>query len=301
MNRRSGFFIRHLPEIALLMAAFVWGITFPLGKYIVDRIPVFTYLAIRFFIASAMLLPLSRDGLRKSTRHELTVSLIIGVSLFVAFAFQTLGLKYTTAGKTAFANGLYVILVPFLYAAFFKAPLKKSAIVAGIFACVGVTMLGGDFSGLKDWDFGVTLVVISTLFTALQIVGIGRYAALINPMALTFIQVFSVAVCCAIVAFFTEIWPDNLNGALWLSIIFLALFATVFAYFIQCRVQKEISHTASAVIISMESVFGALLSWIFLKENFTVLMTVGCILLFVAMLIAQRDTVGDDSRPVADR
>ena len=301
MNK-ANFLARHLPETALLSVAFIWGITFPLGKYVIATVPVFSYLGVRFLIASAILFPLSRRGLKQATRYDLTVSLLIGLALFGAFAFQTMGLFYTTAGKASFANGLYAVLTPFLYFILFKTPLKKTAIVASVMACVGVAMLGGDISGLTEWDFGVTLVIISTVFTALQIVGVGRYADLVDPMLLTFLQTITVSVACLLIGFFFETWPEEISGQVWLAIIFMAVFATVVAYFVQCRVQQKISHTVTAVIISMESVFGALLSWIFLDEKFTLIMITGCCLLFAAMLIAQMDSSTDASRPkLSDR
>lgn len=288
---------RHIYILALTATAFIWGITFPLGKYVISATPVFLYLGVRFLIASAIVLPISYKKVRRLKRRELAVAFLIGLALFGAFAFQTMGLLYTTAGKASFANGLYAVLTPVLYFAFFRAPLKKSAVVASVLACTGVAMLGGDMSGLTSWDFGVTLVIISTIFSALQIVGIGRFAILIDPLALTLIQTVTVAFLCLLTGFCFETWPPEVSWKVWGAIIFMAVFATVVAYFIQCRVQREISHTAAAVIISLESVFGALLSWIFLDERFTLMMTIGCVLLFAAMLIAQIDPGADASRP----
>ena len=107
----SGKLHRHLPALALLSVAFIWGFTFPLGKYVVERMPLFTYLAIRFFIASALLLPFVFKRLQKTSGREIIISSVIGLMLFAAFAFQTMGLKYTTAAKASFANGLYVVLL----------------------------------------------------------------------------------------------------------------------------------------------------------------------------------------------
>lgn len=283
----SGKLHRHLPALALLSVAFIWGFTFPLGKYVVERMPLFTYLAIRFFIASALLLPFVFKRLQKTSGREIIISSVIGLMLFAAFAFQTMGLKYTTAAKASFANGLYVVLTPILYFLIFRTPLRKTAIGAAVLATAGVAMLGGDLSGLTDWDFGVTLVIISTLFTALQIVGVGRYAVSFDTTTLTFLQTVAVAVGCLIAALLYESWNWQVDASVWAAIISMAVLATVVAYFVQCRVQREIDHTVTAVIMSLESVFGALLSWIFLDESFSLTMIIGCALLFAAMLIAQ--------------
>lgn len=272
---------------ALLMVACAWGVTFPLGKYIIERMPVYSYLTMRFLIASALLLPFARRDLRRAKAADVKVSILIGLMLFIAFAFQSQGLAHTTAAKSSFANGLYVILTPLLFSALFRAPLRKPAIIAGVLATLGTALLGGDFSGLHGWDLGVTLTVISTVFTALQIVALARYAVLIKATVLTFIQTSTVALGCLGLSLATETWTWDVGLFIWASIIFLAVFATVLAYFVQCRAQRQIDHTATAVIMSMECVFGALLAWIFLDETIGPALLVGCALLFAAMIIAQ--------------
>ncbi|UQZ90311.1 hypothetical protein C4J81_14300 [Deltaproteobacteria bacterium Smac51] len=293
---KSGF-SKHTPELALLSVSFIWGTTFPLSKYVIESVPVFTYMAIRFFIASALLYPFARRRLALATAYDYKVSAMIGLALCGAFAFSNLGISYTTASKTAVVNGLYAVLTPFFYFLIYRAPIKRSAVIASVMAFVGMGMLGVDFSAGFDWDFGVTLVMISAVFTALQIVGVGRFAVLIDPLVLTFFQTFVSTVCCALIAVFTESWPETISFKIWAAIIFMAIFATVVAYFVQCRVQQYISHTVSAVIISTESVFGAVLAWLFLDETLTLIMLTGCVLLVAAMLIAQIDPGGDANRP----
>ena len=297
MKGLSRFIRGHLPELALLSVAFVWGITFPLSKYVVERVPVFGYMAVRFFIASALLYPFARRRLAASSLQDFKISGLIGLALFGAFAFSTLGITYTTAAKTAVVNGLYAVLTPFFYFFLYRAAIKRSAVGASVLAFAGVALLGADFSAGFEWDFGVTLVLISTVFTALQIVGVGRFAVLIDPLILTFYQTIVSGVCCLLIALFTETWPESVDLAVWTAIVFMAVAATVLGYFIQCRVQQYINHTVSAVIISMESVFGAILSWMFLDEKMTALMVVGCLMLVGAMLLAQLDPAGDPDRP----
>lgn len=289
MRSVQAFVGAHRPKLALLLVSVIWGATFPLGKYVIGFVPVFTYLGLRFFLASGVLFFVGRAQLRGAGRRDWGVAFAIGVCLFASFAFQTVGLSYTTAAKTSFATGMYVVFVPFLYFALFRTPLRWPAALAGILGAFGMALLGGDFSGLLDWDFGVTLVLVSGLFAALQIIGVARYARRINPTLLTFAQLLISAVLFSLIALAREDFPASVSPAVWLSIVFLAVFATVGAYFIQCREQQYVGHTATAVILSMECVFGALLSWMFLGEAFTLQMFAGGVLLVAAMLIAQKE------------
>ena len=286
-------FKRYIPHIILLLIACIWGVTFPMGKYVIQKIPVFTYLGVRFALASLILFPLSFRSLKSMDAKSWRISLVIGFFLFLAFAFQTVGLNYTTASKVSFVTGLYVVLVPVLYYLIFGTPVKLAVIIGSILACIGLALLGGDFSGLTSWDLGVSLVVAAAVFTALQIVWIARYGWFIDSLALTFVQIFIVAICCLFVALTVETMPEKVGWDIVGCILFLSVFATVIAYFVQCRVQQQIGHTITAVIMSMEAVTGAALSWMWLGEKLSFMAVIGCLFMFAAMIITQMEPAPD--------
>ena len=112
------------PDLVLLLAALVWGSTFSLVKQALDYTSPFMFLTMRFGLALAiMTIPILWRGLKAShsgqpwlqiTRREWIGGILTGVALFVGFTFQTWGLVYTSASRSAFITGLNVLLVPFL-------------------------------------------------------------------------------------------------------------------------------------------------------------------------------------------
>ncbi len=105
-----------VPGIALLSAAAVWGITFPLVKDALDDIGVFEFLAIRFAIATIVLSVIRPRAARKVFRSSVRAGLIAGMLLALGHAFQTLGLERTLSTNAGFITGLYVVFTPLLAA-----------------------------------------------------------------------------------------------------------------------------------------------------------------------------------------
>lgn len=278
-----------LPVVGLLFVSFVWGSTFPGGKYILGALPVFTYMTARFVMAAAILLPLSWKELKAARRRDYVISGLLGLVLFTTLSLQTVALLYTTASKSSFALGIYVVLVPLLSFILYKKPLSLKIIGACLLAMAGLGLISTG-EGLEGGvDLGVIITLIGAFFLALQIVGIGRYAKEVSPMTMAFCQTLVVALLCLPISLFLENNPPlaSVDLSVWLCCFFLAAFATAISYIIQCSAQRHLDQALVAIIVSMSCVFGAFQSWLFLGEAFTWSMFAGGGLLFLAMIVAQ--------------
>lgn len=101
-----------ISALGLLCVAFIWGVAFVVVKNALDIIPPFCMLALRFTIAAILLAIIFIKKLLKIGLRELGEGAVLGVLLFLCYAFQTVGADYTTAGKCAFLTSVYVLFVP---------------------------------------------------------------------------------------------------------------------------------------------------------------------------------------------
>jgi len=105
-----------LADLSLLTVAFVWGTTFVLVQNAIATLPPHTFNAIRFFMAAVLLflfmLLFFRDQLKAISVKMVLSGVILGIWLFGGYAFQTIGLLYTTSSKAGFITGLSVVLIP---------------------------------------------------------------------------------------------------------------------------------------------------------------------------------------------
>lgn len=277
-------------ELALIMVSFIWGTTFVLGKYTISHLPIYFYLALRFLIASGTLLLLGFSTIRKSSRRQISISLLTGALLFASYACQTTALQYTAVSKNAFICGLYVVLVPFVSYLLFKSKVTSFALISAFLAAIGLACL--TLTGQEHFlfSYGDLLAFLSAVFAALQIVLVGRYAKEFKPLVLAFFQLVAVAVFSGLTAAFTQAWPTTIppTPVIW-TVLFLALPATTGAFLVQCWAQQEAKHTVTAIIFSLESVFGTFFAYLVLHEPLTGQMFLGCSLLFLAMILSQQE------------
>src|ERR1700731_4588764 len=92
-------------DLALVGATAIWGCTFLLVQYALKDISPILFLGFRFAVASGALFVVYR---RKLMRAAVVPGLAACLFLFAGYAFQTVGLKYTTASKSAFLTSLSV-------------------------------------------------------------------------------------------------------------------------------------------------------------------------------------------------
>lgn len=284
-----------LADLSLLAVALVWGITFVLVQNAISFLPPHTFNAIRFFIASVFLflliLMFFRKQLQEVSLKMVKAGVILGIWLFCGYAFQTVGLLYTTSSKAGFITGLSVVLVPLFALILLKERLKWPAIVGVAAATIGLYLLTlGDTLGINRGDLLIFLCAISF---GLQIIFTGKYAPNYPSMALSLIQIATVSVLSAISAFFLEDWHKGLQAdtllhpaVIW-ALLITAIPATALAFLAQTICQKFTSSTHVALIFSMEPVFAALAAILLTNEVLGFKALSGCILIFIGMILSE--------------
>lgn len=274
--------------LGLLLTAFIWGFAFVVVKNSLDLVGPIYMMAFRFTLASVVMCVLFARRLRRITKKTIINGSIIGFWLFISYAFQTYGCRYTTAGKNAFITTIYVILVPFLSALMLKKKLKSIHVIAAALALTGIGLLSldGDFSV----NIGDLLTAVCGVGFALQIIYIDKYSQDEDPIMLTLIQIAFTAISSWIVAPFLDGAMAGIvfNADLVKGICYLGLLSTMLAFIIQNVALKYMEYpVVGAVLMSMESVFGMLCSVIFLGEMINGRMIVGCIIMFVAIVLVE--------------
>jgi drug/metabolite transporter (DMT)-like permease len=274
-----------LADMSLLIVAIMWGGGFIAVKGALDSITPYYIMSMRFSISVIIMLVILRKKIKHITKKELMVGTLVGLLLFLGFAAQTIGMKYTTAGKNAFLTGTNVVIVPFLYWIVSKKRPDSYSLVSALLCFLGIGMLtldGGIHIGLGD-----ALTLLCAVFFAAHIVSVGFYTEKVNPLSLVIVQLGAAAVFSIIAALIYEPVPQALSSNAIFAIGYLAVFSTMIAFIIQNVAQKYTTSTHAAIILCLESVFGSILSVIMLNEVFTSKMVLGCLTIFIAILTTE--------------
>lgn len=167
----------------------------------------------------------------------------MGFWLFSGYAFQTVGLLYTTSSKAGFITGLSVVLVPLFSFLFLKQKPFVNASIGAVLAAVGLYFLTiGD--GKWMLNRGDVFVFFCAISFAMHIITTGKYSARYSTMLLTMTQIFTVAVMCTIFAFLFEDETQMWNVAIlqkrevWTALLITSLFATTAAFFNSNQLSK---------------------------------------------------------------
>lgn len=276
---------RLLADLTLLLVAFLWGTTFVGSKSVLEYFEPMYIIAIRFCLATAFMSLIFFKKLKEIKKSDLISGGMVGIVLFVAFALQLIGLKYTTAGKQAFLAGTYVVMVPFLFWMFYKKRPDIRAFLGAFVCFLGIGFL--TLNGKLSMGFGDSITLISSVFFAGHIMINGHFAKKVDVVILSIVQFGMLAILSLISALILEPVPVNVPGTAWANIIYLGIICSAIAYFLQTVAQKYTISTHASIIMSLESVFGSILAVIILGESFTVKMVVGCIAIFAAILISE--------------
>jgi len=278
----------------LLLTAMIWGFAFVAQRVGMEYVGPYTYNAVRFALGGLSLYPLiiylkhkNRNEPQEKhlfVRQKRVGGLLLGLVLFSAASLQQVGLQYTTAGKSGFITGLYVVFVP-LVGVFFRHKTSIFLWIAVLFAAVGMYLLS--VTSLGTFSYGDMLTFFSALFWTVHVLLTGYLSPKMDSIKLAQKQFFVCALLCSIVAVCIE--PIDLSQIFraYIPILYGALLSVGVAYTLQVVVQKTAHPTYSAVILSLESLFAAIGGWIILNETLSLRSLIGCGLMLAGMMIAQ--------------
>lgn len=275
-------------DISLLIVALIWGSGFVVTKNTLNHITPFYLLVFRFMISFILMGMVFFKKFKQATFKDWKAGFLIGIFLFGGFATQTVGLNYTTAGKQAFITGSNVVMVPFIYWAISKKrpDIYETIAVFLCFTGIGILSLEGDIYNLR-FGYGEFLTFICAILYAFHIATIGYYAKKHDPIILSIIQILVAGIFSIIFALLFEPKPVDMAQEAIISILYLAVFSTLIAFSVQNVAQKYTSSTHTAIILSMEAVFGGIMSLIFLKEPFTIKFAIGCLAILISILTTE--------------
>ncbi len=256
-------------ELILLSITLIWGGTFAVVKYALNDASPLTFLAIRFGAASLIFPLVYRKNYFAMDRGTLLGGLVLGFLLMIGFAFQTVGLKYTTASKSAFITGLLVAFTPIAQAAIERRMPGRGNLIGVVLVAVGLYLLTSP--GGQGFNTGDILTLFCAISYAIYIVYLDIFSKKHDVSKLTFLQLAVTAVLSLAAAPFVETVHVHFTAGLFWAFLYTSVLATVLATYLQTKYQRETTPVRAAIIFSMEPVmanviaffaFGEFVGWV---------------------------------------
>ncbi len=273
-------------DFVLLLVAFVWGTTFVIVKQAIAEVEVYPFLFLRFTLSSVCMILIFARRLPKIDKSVVFSGALLGIFLFLAYAFQTTGLAHTSASNAGFITGLNVIFVPIFSIVMFRRTPEPLTIAGIIIATAGLLLLtGGHWGGFNRGDL---LVLFCAICVAMHILLTGRYAPVMDVYLLATVQIGVVALLSLpfTISSLSSI-SFGIPLAVWMAIIFTGLLATVFAFVAQTSAQRFTPPARAALILLMESVFCAITARFYGGEKLSGVALAGGVLMVLGMALAE--------------
>ena len=290
-------------NLMLLIAALIWGSTFVAQTTASDTVEPFTFLFSRSFIGFAFLIPVIAlfnlqsnkkltVGEQKQTllpsRLTMIAGALCGVALTVASYCQQKGITLMTdnaSGKAGFITALYIVFTPIF------GVLLKRRIPKIIAVCVPIATLGFYLLCIKSGfriEPGDVLTLASAFFFTFHILIIDYFMEKgADPIKTSCVQFLVVGIISLLLAFMFEQPSLSVIWNAKLEIMYAGFLSSGIAYTLQIAAQKDADPTSATLIMSLESVFAALSGWVILNESLSNKELLGCVFVFVAVILAQ--------------
>ena len=258
----------------------------------------FTFNGIRLMIGSLVLIPVilfirhkksmkNWDPAERKHFDKTTLigGVICGLILCLASNLQQFGIKGISAGKTGFMTAMYIIEVP-IVGLFMKKKTSWLLALAVPMAVGGMfllCMVGETFT------FGISelLVLLCSFVFTMHIMVIDYFAPKVEGVTMASIQFAVAGIISLILMAFTETPKLDMILDCKGEILYAGIGSCGVAYTLQIIGQKNMNSTVSALILSLESTVSVLAGWIILHETLSIYQAFGCVLMFIAIVIAQ--------------
>lgn len=279
-------------NILLLITTAIWGTAFAFQRMGMDSIEPATFSAVRMLLAAVAVTPLVFLGKGKEIpdkrsyrKNTIVGGILCGLCLGTATIFQQVGIVQTSAGKAGFITAMYMLLVPVINLIMFR---KKSPVVVWIAVLIGILgmyllCINEEFSLSR----GDALVSVCALIFSFHIICTDHFVQNANPIGMSVIQLYVTALLSAAVAAFTESPSINDVKTAIIPILYCGLGSGAIGYTLQIVAQKFTEPAVASLLMSLEAVFAVLGGTLILGEKMTGREAIGCLVMFIAVILAQ--------------
>ena len=281
--------------VLAIISAICYGMN-PLGALFLyeEGLNVNSVIFYRFIFASILLaifMIIKKDSFYLKFKEIILLALlgllfgISAISLFNSFLYMDAGLASTVLF-------IYPIFVAIIMALFFKEKNSIITILSIVFAFLGVVLLY-ESDGANVSNFGIFLVIVSSLCYAIYIVIINQYLK-ISALKVTFYSMLFCTITILIHSFFDSslnIMP-LVNFNMWFYTIFLALVPTIISLLFLIKAIQLIGSTSASILGALEPLTAVMIGVYVFNEKITFWLVIGIVfILFGVILIVLKDYI----------
>jgi drug/metabolite transporter (DMT)-like permease len=279
--------------LALIISNIIWGASFPIYKWALQELPVFTFAFIRFFLGALILLPFVLKNIKIDKRdyRDLLILAFFSVTLLIPIQFFGLRLTPSINAPIIFSTGPIILI---LAAIIFLKEKPSTRVIAGtlisLFGISTIILRPLLDSGVMGSILGNILLFMVTIFSVVQIILLRKLTARNSPMAIIFwtFLIGSVPLFPFVIweaqgfSLLTDLTSKGLSG-----IIYGIYFASILAHLFFAYGTKYLKASEVGIFSYLTPLVTIAVAIPLLGESITPAYITGAILVFVGIYIAE--------------
>ncbi|HZE82528.1 MAG TPA: DMT family transporter [Candidatus Polarisedimenticolia bacterium] len=276
----------------LVMIAFIWGSTFVLVKEALNDASPLVLNSARMVVAAVLLAIFYRKKIAVLTKPALMAGVVVGIFLYLGYAFQTSGLKLTTPSKSAFLTGTSSVLVPLVLVAIWHVRIHLWRVAGIMLALIGLFLMTvpGGGTGLADFanvNQGDILTIGCAICFTFHVIFVGRASQRFPFEQVAVLQVGTAAILMTLSAPILEHPHFRPTPTVIAAVLITGILCTAVAFSVQSWAQQFTPATHTALIFTTEPVFAWLTSFIYLHERLGLRAGAGALLILSGVLVSE--------------
>ena len=254
-------------EGMLLGCAMLWGMQFPMLKFVGETFDATSLLVIKFFLSTVVLLALGFKKIKLQGKKMLFHSIMLGILGAVQVYFQTVGLANTNPANSSFIITTNVIYVPIIMFLFFGKKPSRNMIIGLISITIGFLFISGivniyPFKVSLTLGYGDLLSLICAILTAVYLVYFNYLSTKYDEDSVNVIHLASSCLVMfavwIVLAALGKTQMDFTNVPAMLGLVYCGVFAGGIATMLLARGTAHVEASKTAILCGLEPVFATL-------------------------------------------
>jgi drug/metabolite transporter (DMT)-like permease len=267
----------------LILTTFFWGGSFLFTKIGVSTIPPQIFVLTRFALATVIMLLVFSRRLKLLNTAILFRGSVVGIALGLTNLSFVFGIQGTSISRAGVLNNLFVLFIPVVTKIIWRDRIGRINMAGIALAVAGIALLAG--SGGAGFNRGDLLSTFCAFMIACHIITVSKVLKDDDVYLVTLVQFATVAIIAGCASLLLPLPAFSFTSTAALSILYCAVFPTVFCFTLQNIYQRYVTPTRAGLIYTLDPVWSLIAGFFVLGERLSNLEWIGCGIIFLAALL----------------
>ncbi|GAA4727171.1 DMT family transporter [Brevibacillus fulvus] len=281
-----------LGALFLSVAASIWGGVYVVSKVVLDVIPPFTLLEIRFLIAFLLLGPIVLKRKEFLERSRLPLLMAIGlIGVTISIGAQFLGTKLSSAHMGALITSASPAFIALFAVLLLKEKLTIAQIGGIVLATVGMLIVVGTPGEAVNAGSvaGNVILLVAALSWGMYTVLCKKATLHYSSLAVTaYAALFGVVFSSPLMFWELSVTPLHWewSGGLLAGVLYIGVISTAVAFYLWNKGFELLQAGSGAGFFFFQPVVGAILGWLLLGEQLSLAFLIGAGFIFLGVALS---------------